>query len=63
MPMNTDPAIFSSFMRAHAQAMNEYRGSEMSMEVIVDRNLWTEIVDRWRKWQCVQRAWLHGRTS
>ena len=42
-------AIFGSFMRAHAQAMNEYRGGEMSTEVVVDRNLWTEIVDRRRK--------------
>ena len=41
--------IFSSFMRAHAQAMNEYRGVEMSTEVVVDGNLWTEIVDRRRK--------------
>ena len=39
-------SFFSSFMRAHAQAMNEYRGGEMSAEVVVDRNLWTEIVDR-----------------
>ena len=29
--------------------MNEYRGGEMSMEVVVDRNLWTEVVDRRRK--------------
>ena len=28
--------IFSSFMRAHAQAMNEYRGGEMLTEVVVD---------------------------
>ena len=40
---------FSSFMRAHAQAMNEYREGEMSTEVVVDRNLRTEIVDRRRK--------------
>ena len=34
-------------MRAHAQAMNEYREGKMSAaEVVVDRNLWTEIVDR-----------------
>ena len=26
--------------------MNEYRGGEMSKEVVVDGNLWTEIVDR-----------------
>ena len=32
-------------MRMHVQAMNEYRGGEMSMEVVVDRNLWMEIVD------------------
>ena len=38
-------------MRAHVQAMNEYRGGEMSTEVVVDRNLWTEIVDRRRKWK------------
>ena len=30
--------VFSSFMRAHAQAMNEYRGGEMSTEVVVDGN-------------------------
>ena len=41
--------IFSSFMRAHAQVMNEYCGDEMSTEVVVERNLWTEIVDRRRK--------------
>ena len=41
--------LFSSFMRAHAQAMNEYRGGEMSMEVVVDRNMWTETVERRRK--------------
>mgnify|MGYP001795671925 CR=1 FL=1 len=35
--------VFSSFMRAHAQAVNEYRGGEMSTEVVVDRILWTEI--------------------
>ena len=34
---------------SHAQAMNEYRGGEMSTEVVVDRNLWTEIVNRRRK--------------
>ena len=32
-------------MRAHAQAMNKYRGDEMSTEVVVDgmcgRKLWT----------------------
>ena len=27
----------------YAQAMNEYRGGEMSSEVVVDRNLWTEL--------------------
>ena len=32
-------------MRMHAEAMNEYHGGEMSMEVIVDRTLWMEIVD------------------
>ena len=32
-------------MRAHAQAMNEYRRGEMSTEVVVDGNLWTETVD------------------
>ena len=36
-------------MRANAEAMKEYRVREMSTEVIVDRNLWTEIVDRRRK--------------
>ena len=44
-------AIFSLFPRAHAQAMNEYCGGEMSTEVIVDQNLWSEIVDRRRKWK------------
>ena len=39
-------------MRAQAQAMNEYRGGEMLTEVVVDRNLWTEIVDRRQKWKC-----------
>ena len=43
---------FSSLMRAHAQAMNEYRGGEMSTDVVVDRNLWTEIVDGRRKVSC-----------
>ena len=37
------------FFLAHSQVMNEYRGGEMSTEVVVDRNLWTEIVDRRRK--------------
>ena len=41
--------IFSSFMRAHSPAINEYRGGETSTEVVVDRNLWMEIVDRRRK--------------
>ena len=36
-------------MRAHAQAMNKYRGGEITTEVFEDRNLWTEIVDRRRK--------------
>ena len=36
-------------MRTHAQAMNEYNGSEMLTEVVVDQNLWTEIVDRRRE--------------
>ena len=36
-------------MRAYAQAMNEYRGEEMLTEVVVDRNVWMEIVDRRRK--------------
>ena len=40
-------------MCARAQAMNEYREGEMSMEVVVDRNLWTEIVDGS---ECVLRA-------
>ena len=46
--LNFWPNIFSSFMRAHAQAMNEYCGGEMSTEVVVDGNLWTEVVDRRR---------------
>ena len=41
----TTCTIFSSFMRAHAQVMNEYRGGEMSTEVVVHGYLWTEIVD------------------
>ena len=45
----TETSVFSSFMHMHAQAMNEYRGGEMSTEVVVDRNLWTEIVDRRQK--------------
>ena len=32
---NLITSILSSFMHAHAQAMNEYRGSEMSTEVVV----------------------------
>ena len=42
-------SIFSSFMRTHAKAINEYCGGEMSTEAVVDRNLWTEIVDLRRK--------------
>ena len=43
-------SIFSTFMRVHTQAMNEYQGGEMSTEVVVDRNVWTtEIVDHRRK--------------
>ena len=42
-------SVFSSFMCAHAQAMNEYRRGEMLTEVVADRNLWTEMVDRGRK--------------
>ena len=34
---------------AHGQAVNKYRGGEMSMEVVVERNLWTENVDHRRK--------------
>ena len=34
--------FLSSFMRAHAQAMNEYREGAMSTEVVVRRRkLWT----------------------
>ena len=37
--------LFSSFMRAHAQTWNEYRGGEMLTEVVIDeicgRKLWT----------------------
>ena len=36
-------------MHAHVQATNEYRGDEMLTEVVVDGNLWTEIVDCRRK--------------
>ena len=39
-------SLFSLFMRAYTQAMNEYRGGEMAIEVVVDRNLWTETMDR-----------------
>ena len=59
--MRFRPTFFSSFMRAHAQAMNEYRGGEMSTEVVVDRicrrKLWT--VDGSKS---VLRAWLYCRT-
>ena len=34
---------------AHAQALNEYHEGEMSTEVVVDRNFWTESVIRRRK--------------
>ena len=48
-------------MRAHAQAMNEYRGGEMSTEVVLDQNcgrkLWTV-----NESKNVLRAWLYGRT-
>ena len=37
--MDPSGPIFISFLRAHAQAMNEYRGGEMATEVVVDRNL------------------------
>ena len=48
-------------MRAHAQAVNEYRGGEMSTEVAVHCNLWTEMwtVDASGS---VLRVWLNGRT-
>ena len=41
--------------------MNEYRGGEMSTEVVVDRNLWTET------WtidgsESALHTWLHGKT-
>ena len=45
----------------HAQAVNEYRGSEMSTEVVVDRNLWTKI-GTVNESESVHQAWLHGRT-
>ena len=57
-------ALFSSFMRPHAQAMNEYRGGEMSTKVDVvnvDQNFCTEVVDR-RRSESVLRTRLHGRT-
>ena len=44
-------------MRVHAQAMNEYCGGEMSTEVVVDQNLWTEIVDRKRKCPASVAPW------
>ena len=31
--------------------MTGYRGGEIKTEVVVDRNLWTEIVDRTRQQQ------------
>mgnify|MGYP001796350685 CR=1 FL=1 len=48
--------LCSLFYLLPAQAMNEYRGGEMSTE-ICGRKLWT--VDGS---ECVLRAWLHGRT-
>ena len=53
-------------MRAHAQTMNEYRRGEVSTEVvaIVDRNLWTEIVDRRRsEVSCDRDSMIHGPSS
>ena len=44
--------IFSLFMRKHAQACasNEYREIKCRRKLwSVDRNLWTEVVDRRRK--------------
>ena len=42
---NESFALSSSFMRTHAQAMNEYRGDEMSTEVVqtvlCGRKLWS----------------------
>ena len=43
--------------------MNEYRGGEMSTEVVVDGNLWTEIVDRGRQVSCECRSMVHGSSS
>ena len=40
--------------------MNEYRGGEMSTEVVVDGNLSTEIVDHIDGSESVLRARLHG---
>ena len=36
-------AMISSFMCAHAQAMNEYRGGELTTEVVVHQNLHVEV--------------------
>ena len=55
-------SVFSLFMRMHAQAMNEYRGGEMLMKVVIEWNLWTEVVDCRRKWKRPAQTWLHGRT-
>ena len=48
-PESSSSFLAHSYMCAHAQAMNEYRGDEVSTDVVVDGNLWTEIVDRRRK--------------
>ena len=52
--------VFSLFIHPHVQAMNEYRGGEMSMEVVLDqicgRKLWTVNGN-----ESVLRACLHGR--
>ena len=44
---------------AHAQAMNEYRGGEISTEVVVDQNLWTKLLTVDGS-ESVLRAWLHA---
>ena len=41
--------FISSFMCTNAKAMNEGHGGEMSTEVVVDRNLWMEVVDHIQK--------------
>ena len=45
--MTLSPTVISSFMHAHAQAINEYREGPN-----VDGSLWTEV--------CGQKLWTSG---